>query len=276
MNNELSYIKDKIVSSKKVLDEQVKAMKKKEYGVEALMTADWEQLFMFISESLEEETLDVHEKVKVWSEKEVASKINQGGELSQSLRAVHFVRRVLWDHFKEELEQDAFSSSTIIKVSKAVSSILDEVTRHFSESYSRSIQQEAERKETRLAELSVPVVTIVEGVAVLPLIGEVDPPRARMVMDTSLRRSTELDLDELFIDVSGVPIIDTYVANYIYQIFHALELVGVKTTLTGLRPEMAKTMVDLGVNFKRIQTKGGLEQALSDLGIQRPSTSLET
>ncbi|WP_226581752.1 STAS domain-containing protein [Halobacillus litoralis] len=266
MNREMGYIADKVIKNKEHLSKSVKKLKKEEYGKEALFTADWAALFSFIGESLSGDE-SAAEKVKKWADREAENKVTKDAELDQSLRTIHYVRRSLWEVFAEELEEDAFSSRTIIEVCKTINLLLDDISNRFCKTYSESIRIESERRDTRLAELSVPVVPITEGVAVLPLVGEIDTPRAQLIMETSLSQSTELDLDYLFIDVSGVPLIDTYIATYIYQVVHALELVGVHVTLTGLRPETAKAVVDLGVDFKRIHTKSGLHQALKEIGV---------
>lgn len=116
------------------------------------------------------------------------------GPLDQSLSTVSFVRRAIWNVFKEEIEEDKFPSSVAIKVGKTINPLLDDVSFHFSQVYLESIRIDTQKEDLRLAELSVSVVSITRGVAVLPLIGEIDSQRAQLLMETSLTQSTELDL----------------------------------------------------------------------------------
>lgn len=266
MNQELIYIGDKILQNNSYLAEQVRQLKEEEYGKKTVRTAEWEKLFSHIGEAIKGTATSRHQ-IEEWADREGDRKVKAKVDLTQSLRTINFVRRSIWQLFDEEVKEDRFSSQTVIHVSKTLDPLLDDVTNHFCQIYSTNIRLESEKKEMRLAELSAPVVPITEGVAVLPLIGEIDPPRGQKIMEISLRKSSELSLDHLLIDVSGVPVIDTEIAQYIYQIVNALQLVGVHATLTGLRPKIAKAVVDMGVSFAHVHTKASLQQALEEIGI---------
>ncbi|MGB8269892.1 MAG: STAS domain-containing protein, partial [Priestia megaterium] len=106
-----------------------------------------------------------------------------------------------------------------------------------------------------------------KGIAILPLIGEVDTERATLLLEETLKKANELKLSHLLFDLSGVMIVDTMVAQQIFNIVDALRLLGVKTMLIGIRPEVAQTMVHLGINFSEITVKANLEQALLSLNL---------
>ncbi|MYL49683.1 STAS domain-containing protein [Halobacillus litoralis] len=267
MREEITYIGEKIAKNSDNLANRVRELKTEEFGSATIRTANWEELFSYIGEVITGDGPSSMHHIEMWADREGEQKVEAEVELDQSLRTMNFVRRAIWGIFSEELSNDQFSSSTVVHICKTINEVLDEITKHFSQTYSRNIRLEWERKEMRMAELSVPVVPITKGVAVLPLIGEVDTNRAQLIMETSLNKSSEFELDYIFIDVSGVPVIDTLIANYIYQVVHALELVGVHATLTGLRPETAKSLVDMGVDFTHVHTKAGLHQALEEIGI---------
>lgn len=266
MREEHIYIGEKILENSDQLATRVRELKTEEFGSATVRTANWEELFTIIGEAVISEETPL-QQIELWANREGEQKVKAEVELYQSLRAIKFVREAIWGIFEEELTEDHFSSKTVVQVGKMVNELLDEITKYFSQTYSANIRLEWERKELRLAEISVPVVPITEGVAILPLIGEIDTSRAQQIMEVSLNHSAEAELDYLFIDVSGVPVIDTLVANYIYQVVQALELIGVHATLTGLRPETAKALVDMGVTFNHVNTKAGLHQALEEIGI---------
>ena len=266
MREELIYIGEKILRNSDQLATRVRDLKTEEFGIATVRTANWEELFTYIGEAIISEETSL-QQIELWAGREGEQKVEAEVELDQSLRTINFVRRAIWGIFEEELTNDHFASQTVVQACKLINELLDEITKHFSQTYSKNIRLEWDRKEMRLAELSVPVVPITEGVAVLPLIGEIDTNRAQLIMETSLNKSAEAELDYIFIDVSGVPEIDTLIANYIYQVVQALELVGVHATLTGLRPDTAKALVDMGVTFNHVHTKAGLHQALEEIGI---------
>jgi rsbT co-antagonist protein RsbR len=111
--------------------------------------------------------------------------------------------------------------------------------------------------------LSVPLVPISKGVAILPLIGDLTSERAEIVMEKSLVESRNLSLDYLVIDLSGVHRLDETVAHHLVKIVSALKLVGVKAILTGIRPELAIQAINVLSEFSLFKTYPTLASALS-------------
>ena len=111
-------------------------------------------------------------------------------------------------------------------------------------------------------ELSAPVIQLQAHMGLLPVVGEIDTQRAKYLLENTLSECTNKGITHLFIDLSGVNMIDTMVAMQIFQLIDALKIVGVKTTLSGVRPEIALTAVNLGLDFKDIKIAGNLSQAL--------------
>ncbi|SDE50336.1 Anti-anti-sigma regulatory factor (antagonist of anti-sigma factor) [Priestia aryabhattai B8W22] len=110
------------------------------------------------------------------------------------------------------------------------------------------------------------MVPLSKGIAVMPIVGQIDTHRAQLIMETALEESANLQLHYLILDISGVLIVDTMVANNIIEIVKALQLIGTKTMITGIRPEIAQTVVSLGIELGTIKTKATLEQALAEIG----------
>jgi rsbT co-antagonist protein RsbR len=121
---------------------------------------------------------------------------------------------------------------------------------------------------TALEELSVPVVAINKNVAVVPLIGEIDTHRSQLILEVTMEESSKLKLEYLILDVTGVPVIDTMVADNLFKVIYALKLLGVETIITGIRPEIAQTIVSIGVNFKGVTTFADLPTALSSIDLK--------
>jgi rsbT co-antagonist protein RsbR len=111
-------------------------------------------------------------------------------------------------------------------------------------------------------ELSAPVIKLQRHMGLLPIVGEIDTQRAKHILENTLSECSKQGITHLYIDLSGVNMIDTMVAMQIFQLIDALKIVGVKTTLSGVRPEIALTAVHLGLDFKDIQITGNLSQAL--------------
>jgi anti-anti-sigma regulatory factor/ligand-binding sensor protein len=127
-------------------------------------------------------------------------------------------------------------------------------------------QLEQERRSDKLArtieELSTPVIQVWDGVLVLPLVGSVDTRRAQMIMETLLTGITRQEAEVVIIDVTGVPIMDTKVADHLLQTVRAAKLLGTECVLTGISPEMAGTVVSLGLDLSGITTQGNLQNGI--------------
>ncbi|MGG0035334.1 STAS domain-containing protein [Priestia megaterium] len=129
-----------------------------------------------------------------------------------------------------------------------------------------SLQLKAQQE--MIHELSSPVITIKKDIALLPLVGDIDTARAKMILESTLQQCADKQIAYLYIDLSGVVMVDTMVAHQIFQLIDTLGLLGVKSTLSGIRPEIAQTAIQLGLSFKNIRIKSNLAQALdSDIQI---------
>ena len=113
-----------------------------------------------------------------------------------------------------------------------------------------------------LAELSTPLIPVTDTVVVMPLIGAIDSTRAYRVLDTLLQGVADRRASMTIIDITGVPIVDTHVAGVLLRASQAVKLLGAEVVLTGIRPEVAQTLVGLGVNLDGVVTCGTLQTGI--------------
>lgn len=139
---------------------------------------------------------------------------------------------------------------------------MDEVILRFIETTYKYSQSVLKAQQATINELSAPVISLSNHQGLLPLIGDIDTSRAKMILENTLKQCAKRDIHHLFVDLSGVVMIDTMVAHQIFQLLSALKLIGVKTTLSGIRPEIAQTAVQLGLSFKDTEVRTNLAQAL--------------
>jgi rsbT co-antagonist protein RsbR len=205
------------------------------------------------------------EKVKRWGKETGEYLFNLGAPLEEALKDTSFYRESIWKAIKEEAIIQGMSASTIFDVIEIIDPLLDHAVYYFSLTFVQSHQKVLEQAKSAFLELSVPVVPLMKGTGVLPLIGNIDTERAQLLMEETLSQAIKLKLEHLIIDVSGVMIVDTMVADKLFRVIDALSLLGIKTILTGIRPEVAQTMVALGLNLSKIKVKGNLHQAFSEL-----------
>ncbi len=121
-----------------------------------------------------------------------------------------------------------------------------------------------------LRELSVPVIQIWKDILVLPLVGTIDPERAMRIMEDLLEGIIQYQAEIVILDVTGVPVVDTSVANYILQTVKAAGMLGAKSILVGISGHIAQTMINIGINLSEVETRSnlqaGIEYALSLVG----------
>jgi rsbT co-antagonist protein RsbR len=204
-------------------------------------------------------------RVKEWAEETGTFISNLGIPLDEALKDTSFYRKFIWKAVEEFGAEIDVLAGTIFKIISVVDPLLDEAVYYFSLTYVRNYEQTLNNAKNALLELSVPVVLLTSGVGVLPLIGSIDTERAALLMEKVLEQASKLRLNYLILDVSGVFIIDTMVVNQLFMVINALALIGVKTIITGIRPEVAQTIVKLGLNLDEITFKSNLHQAFAEI-----------
>jgi rsbT co-antagonist protein RsbR len=120
-----------------------------------------------------------------------------------------------------------------------------------------------EQQQATLAELSTPLLTISDTTVVMPLVGAVDSLRVAQMMDTLLNGVSASRASTVILDITGVSIVDTQVANAFIRASQAVSLLGAQVVLTGIRPEVAQTLVGLGVDLRGIITRSTLRDGIT-------------
>lgn len=284
MKDELRYIGEKIIANDRVIARNVTDILEKndtfrlpgqEIPIERKVDF-CAKLISHFGEALTGKRESILPEIEEWGKKAAEVAIRYHVSLTDSLRSVSFFRTIVWDVFTDELEKKKFAAITMLDVSKIIDPLLDRVSSIVGEEFEAHTNRLMDVAYTALEELSVPVVPIVEGVAVVPLVGSIDTRRARLIMDVALSESMRLNVRQIIFDISGVPVIDTMVADQLFQIFSALRLTGVEAIITGIRPEISQTIVSLGLNFNSVKTRATMRQALKDLGIQKIDKETES
>jgi rsbT co-antagonist protein RsbR len=139
----------------------------------------------------------------------------------------------------------------------------DRAMLRFMELQNEVVEKQLQSQQQIIHELSTPLISLNDDTALVPLIGNIDPTRAKLILENTLHQCVQKEVSYLFIDLSGVVMIDTMVAHQLFQLIDALELIGVKPILSGLRPEIAQTAVQLGLNFDRLTITSTLSRAIT-------------
>ncbi|HVI55831.1 MAG TPA: STAS domain-containing protein [Luteibacter sp.] len=145
----------------------------------------------------------------------------------------------------------------------AVTELLDALGMHTVRAFQKSREEVISRQQEELLELSTPVVKLWDGVLALPMIGTLDSQRTQVVMESLLQRIVETGSEIAIIDITGVPTVDTLVAQHLLKTVTAIRLMGADAIISGVRPQIAQTIVHLGLDLQGIVTKANLADALA-------------
>ncbi|GKU84641.1 STAS domain-containing protein [Niallia sp. NCCP-28] len=130
------------------------------------------------------------------------------------------------------------------------------------QTYSNVWERTVSMQKVALQELSAPLIPVFEGITIMPLVGTIDTQRAKQIMENLLNGVVEHRSEVVLIDITGVPVVDTMVAHHIIQATNAVRLVGTKSMIVGIRPEIAQTIVNLGINLDQFETKNTLKKGM--------------
>jgi rsbT co-antagonist protein RsbR len=141
--------------------------------------------------------------------------------------------------------------------------LLDKLGLHTVKAYQRAREEVINRQQQELLELSTPVVKLWDGILALPMIGTLDSARTQIVMESLLQKIVETESEIAILDITGVPTVDTLVAQHLLKTVTALRLMGAECIISGVRPQIAQTIVHLGVDLQGVTTKANLADALA-------------
>lgn len=174
---------------------------------------------------------------------------------------------------KEILEPTTETSAEDIQAYLRLSRLMDALGLYTLEVYAKTREEIISAQSEQLMELSTPVVKLWEGVVAVPLVGTLDSARTQVVMEKLLQTLVDTGSDQAIIDITGVPAVDTEVAQHLLKTVVAARLMGAECTISGIRPQIAQTIVALGIQFGDIVTKATLADALKH-ALRRNSVDL--
>lgn len=188
------------------------------------------------------------------------SRAQQGFSPSETATFVLSLKEPLFTRLRGELAQDAQALADEIW---ATTDLFDKLGLFTVEAYVKSREELIQRQQREMMELSTPVVQLWENILALPLIGTLDSERTQVVMESLLQKIVETGALIAIIDITGVPTVDTLVAQHLLKTVAAARLMGADCIISGIRPQIAQTIVHLGVNLSDVTTKASLADAFS-------------
>ena len=183
----------------------------------------------------------------------------QGFTPSETATFVFSLKEPLFSALRKSDDSDPVE---LVENMLAADFLLDKLGLYTTEVYQQSREQVIRRQQDEMLELSTPVVQLWEGIVALPLIGTLDSARTSVVMETLLQTIVETRSELAIIDITGVPTVDTLVAQHLLKTVAAARLMGADCIISGIRPQIAQTMVHLQIDLSTVTTKATMAEAL--------------
>ena len=183
-----------------------------------------------------------------------------GFSSSETAQFVFSLKRPIFDALREE---SANNAAQLAENVWGATEILDQLGLHTVKTFQKAREDVIIRQQEELLELSTPVVKLWDGILALPMIGTLDSARTQVVMESLLQKIVETGSQIAIIDITGVPTVDTLVAQHLLKTVTALRLMGADCIISGVRPQIAQTIVHLGVDLQGVTTKANLADALA-------------
>jgi rsbT co-antagonist protein RsbR len=182
----------------------------------------------------------------------------QGSTPSETATFIFSLKQPLFGVLRQGFGNDA---QALADASWMLGTLLDRLGLYTIEVFQKTRDQVIVRQQQELLELSTPVVKLWDGILALPLIGTLDSARTQVVMENILQKIVDTGAEIAIIDITGVPTVDTLVAQHLMKTISAARLMGADCIISGIRPQIAQTIVHLGVNLEDVVTKATLADA---------------
>jgi len=197
------------------------------------------------------------------------SRAQQGFSPSETATFIFSLKEPLFNRLPSSM-----GASEVINRVWTTNLLLDRLGLYTTEVFQRGREKVIIRQQQELMELSTPVVTLWDGVLALPLIGTLDSARTQVVMESLLQRIVESGASIAIIDITGVPTVDTVTAQHLLKTVAAARLMGADCIISGIRPQIAQTIVHLGVELGSVITKATLADAFA-IALKRVGLSVQ-
>jgi rsbT co-antagonist protein RsbR len=198
------------------------------------------------------------------------SRALQGFSPTETATFVLSLKQPMFERLRGEFGGDAQGLAEDVWSTTA---LLDKLGLFTVEAFVKSREELIQRQQREMMELSTPVVQLWENILALPLIGTLDSERTQVVMESLLHKIVETGASIAIIDITGVPTVDTLVAQHLLKTVAAARLMGADCIISGIRPQIAQTIVHLGVNLSDVTTKASLADAFS-IALKRTQAKL--
>lgn len=211
-----------------------------------------------------EEECEVMKRMESWILETTIDPAHVGTPIEFIIREFMRTRDVYFGFIKEfvDANKESVTIESTLHCYELIIKITDQAIVWYTHERNSHLKEKLRYQKEVINEISSPVIVLSDQAALLPIIGELDADRALLLIENTLEQCVAKGITSLYIDLSGVAMMDTMVAQQIFGLIQSLELIGVEPTLSGIRPEIALTAIQLGISFENVRITPKLSQAI--------------
>ncbi|HEY9677224.1 MAG TPA: STAS domain-containing protein [Drouetiella sp.] len=269
-NDTLTSVNEVISKSHKVIldawvDQQLKDSNRSQAVPESSLRASSQEFFDLFRDAIKAgniEDLDSPdwERARKMLTELSASRAMQGSTPSETANFIFSLKDPLLTHINKEFGATKNVGEIILNLSK----LIDNLGLYTFEAFQKSREAVIRRQQRDILEMSTPVIKMWDGVVAVPLIGTLDSARTQIVMENLLQAIVETGSKIAILDITGVPTVDTQTAQHLIKTVSATRLMGADCIISGIRPQIAQTIVHLGIDIFDITTKASMADAIKE------------
>ncbi|MBU1361946.1 MAG: STAS domain-containing protein [Gammaproteobacteria bacterium] len=255
----------------KVVEDWVDELGAREPGVRRSLDAEANEIAKALGQALAADADPASLQGPAWAdlrhvlESLSGSRAARGQSAGDTSLFVLAVKKPLFVALQQDLGADP---AALMEAIWATTTLVDQMAQYTVSTFQQAREDIIKRQQEELLELSTPVIKLWEGVLAVPMIGVLDSNRTQIVMETLLQKIADTESGLAIIDITGVPTVDTLVAQHLLKTVSAIRLMGADCIISGIRPQIAQTIVHLGIDLQGITTKATLADALA-LALQK-------
>ncbi|MFS0689967.1 STAS domain-containing protein [Sporosarcina sp. 179-K 8C2 HS] len=211
-----------------------------------------------------EEESEVMKRMESWILETTSDLEHVNTPIEFIIREFMSTRNVYLGFIREfvDANKESMTIESTLHYYELILKITDQAIVEYTHERNRHLNEKLRSQNELINELSSPVIVLSDHIALLPIIGEIDNDRAKLLIENTLEQCVAKGISSLYIDLSGVVKMDSVVAQQLFGLLQSLELIGVVPTLSGIRPEIALTAIQLGISFENVRITSKLSQAI--------------
>jgi len=236
------------------------------WDVDRILRQQHQQTIQLMISSFDKNEDNFQGKLEEWAQIIAKSRVENGIAIHEVINFLRKTRKLFWSYLKQFIEQtdDSVCKNLVAELSETIHSAFDEMVVKFTEYYHEFNEKRLSEHQALIKLLEIPLIKICDKVSVLPVIGVINSDRGLSLLNEIPMKCSEVNVESLIMDLSGVSQIEEAVAFQLTQLVQVLNLMGIESYISGIRPEVARKAMSFGQEFHQIQKISSIQEVIGN------------